>query len=194
MYSIRKDVCFCQRLAQLLAWFERARLCQRKSGGIVGLQDRYGEPRNDMTVWKIVIGVAIGSVIGGMVLYAIDRYMTQHAITQALESFGQTMRGINHATEREQAAKQRQGAAEEAARALQDQRDRQALADQQRSAEAARRLAQEAAERKERAWAKYYKKPPQCDGDPNSETMMACANQFIRAKREFEEAYAAGKL
>jgi len=35
---------------------------------------------------------------------------------------------------------------------------------------------------------------PCCDNNPNQEQLVECANQHIRAKRKFEEAYAAGKL
>lgn len=46
------------------------------------------------------------------------------------------------------------------------------------------------ADRKERAWAKYYKKPAIC----SDAATMECANGFIRAKRMFEEKYARGEL
>jgi hypothetical protein len=52
----------------------------------------------------------------------------------------------------------------------------------------------EAAARKERAWTQFYKQPPQCDGNPTDAAMTECANHYIRARRHFEEAYAAGKL
>jgi hypothetical protein len=51
-----------------------------------------------------------------------------------------------------------------------------------------------ALERKQRAWARYYKKPPHCDNNPSSDSLVDCANHFIRARRQFEEDYAAGKL
>jgi len=49
-------------------------------------------------------------------------------------------------------------------------------------------------ERKERAWAKQYKKPPQCEDPSAGDLLVECANHFIRARREFEQAYATGKL
>jgi hypothetical protein len=52
----------------------------------------------------------------------------------------------------------------------------------------------EAAARKEPAWTQFYKQPPQCDGNPTDAAMTECANHYIRARRHFEEAYAAGKL
>ena len=34
-----------------------------------------------------------------------------------------------------------------------------------------------------------YKKPPKCDGNPTSETMTECANDYIRTKQQFDRAY-----
>jgi hypothetical protein len=64
----------------------------------------------------------------------------------------------------------------------------------ERKAALAQQAAQQAIERKERAWALFYKKPSACDEIPPKATMVECANHFIRAKREFEQLYEAGKL
>ena len=58
----------------------------------------------------------------------------------------------------------------------------------------AQTAATDAAMRRERAWAKYYKRPALCDDQPSNETMMKCANDHIRAKRQFDLGYEAGKL
>jgi hypothetical protein len=55
------------------------------------------------------------------------------------------------------------------------------------------RAARLAAERKAREWAGFYKKPPLCDDNPNKDVMIECANHYIRAKRQFDEAYGAGR-
>lgn len=47
--------------------------------------------------------------------------------------------------------------------------------------------------RKEAAWQKYYKRSAQCD-KPDGSGFVECANQHIRARRNFEALYAAGKL
>lgn len=47
--------------------------------------------------------------------------------------------------------------------------------------------------RKEAAWQKYYKRSPLCD-KPDGSGFVECANQHIRARRNFESLYAAGKL
>lgn len=63
-----------------------------------------------------------------------------------------------------------------------------------REAAAAQNVAPPRDERKERLWAKLYKKPPQCDEPSATDRLVECANHFIRARREFEQDYAAGLL
>jgi len=48
--------------------------------------------------------------------------------------------------------------------------------------------------RKEQAWALYYHRPAQCEGNPTPQQMIDCANDHIRARRRFEADYAAGRL
>ena len=55
------------------------------------------------------------------------------------------------------------------------------------------RSAQQATERKERAWSLFYKKPSACEDSPPKASLVECANHFIRAKREFEQLYTASK-
>jgi len=55
-------------------------------------------------------------------------------------------------------------------------------------------LAEEAARRKERAWQKFYQRPTICTEDRRGEFLIECANHSIRARREFEERYANGRL
>lgn len=48
--------------------------------------------------------------------------------------------------------------------------------------------------RKERAWARWYQRPPSCEGNPSTDQLIECANHFIRSKREFDERWRAGML
>jgi type IV secretory pathway VirB10-like protein len=64
----------------------------------------------------------------------------------------------------------------------------------QRARETAQQSAAEAVRRKERAWERYYQRPAFCADNPTGAQMVQCANHHIRARREFEERYAAGKL
>lgn len=54
--------------------------------------------------------------------------------------------------------------------------------------------AEEVARRKERAWARFYKRPAACDGNPSADQLIECGNHFIRAKREFDERWRTGTL
>jgi hypothetical protein len=64
----------------------------------------------------------------------------------------------------------------------------------QRAREAAQQASLAAARRKERAWARWYQRPAFCNENPTSAQMVECANHHIRARKEFEERYAAGRL
>lgn len=66
----------------------------------------------------------------------------------------------------------------------------QAFENERKAHEAARRAEADAVERKEKAWARYYRPPAHCV----SAATMECTNRYIRAKREFEELYAKGAL
>ena len=140
-------------------------------------------PDDGTLLWKIAAGVAIGIVVAAVVLYAIVNYRAQVAVEELTRSLQQVSRSVSESSERASRERQRQ----EADRAALEQDARQRQAEQLR-------VTAEAALRKERAWAKFYRKPPNCEGNPNNDQLVECANQFIRAKRQFEEAYAAGKL
>jgi hypothetical protein len=64
----------------------------------------------------------------------------------------------------------------------------------ERARESAQLAAVEAARRKERAWQRYYQRPDFCADNPTAAQMVQCANQYMRARKEFEERYPAGRL
>jgi hypothetical protein len=64
----------------------------------------------------------------------------------------------------------------------------------QRARETAEQAAVEAARRKERAWQRFYQRPDFCADNPTAALMVQCANQYIRARKDFEERYSAGRL
>jgi hypothetical protein len=64
----------------------------------------------------------------------------------------------------------------------------------QRARETAEQAAIEAARRKERAWQRFYQRPEYCADNPTAAQMVQCANHHIRARKEFEERYGAGRL
>jgi hypothetical protein len=147
-------------------------------------------PRDDMLMWKVAGGVFIGSLVAAAVIAAVERYRVQVAFEEATRFF-QSMTSSAQKSSARATAEMRE---REARRAAEAEAARERAAEQQRSTEASKRAALEEAARKERAWAKFYKRPPMCDDNPNNQTMVECANGHIRAKRQFEEQYAAGKL
>jgi hypothetical protein len=80
--------------------------------------------------------------------------------------------------------------ARQAALDEQEAAKRRAAREREEQEVAARRAEAAEAERKEQAWAKFYRKPASC----NDAATMTCANDYIRAKRDFEKKYAKGEL
>ena len=66
----------------------------------------------------------------------------------------------------------------------------QAIRERQQAEEQSRLAAEAEAERKEKAWARFYRRPPACT-DAGS---LECANSYIRARQTFEVKYARGEL
>ena len=145
--------------------------------------------------WPIAAGVLVGVVIGGVAVYQVGQDPIRRFIDDPVGPLRQLTadrpRASAPLSEKEQ---QRQAAEQAKDKASRDHQARQLRADQQRAAGGGGSEALQAADRKERAWNKYYKKPATCKGNPSNESMTECANHYIRAKRQFEEAYAAGKL
>jgi hypothetical protein len=54
--------------------------------------------------------------------------------------------------------------------------------------------AEEVARRRERAWARFYKRPATCEGNPTGDQLVECGNHYIRMRREFDERWRAGNL
>jgi len=52
---------------------------------------------------------------------------------------------------------------------------------------AAQRAADALAKRKERAWAASYVAPASCEHPPTWKDQVDCGNQYMRAKKEFEQ-------
>lgn len=148
--------------------------------------DRY----DDNLMWKIAGGVAIGIIVAALVLFFVERYRTQLAFEEAAK----VLQGLTKGWDASNARSAEEARRRDAQRAAAEQQSRLEKAAQQRAAEDAKRAAIEEAARKERAWLRFYKRPPHCDNNPNQEQLVECANHHIRAKRQFEEAYAAGKL
>jgi hypothetical protein len=144
---------------------------------------------DDNLAWKIAIGVFVGILAAGLVAHWVRMYFIQ----QALQDFNKSIQQISVQSQRSTQELQRQQALQqEQVLAAANQR-RLDLAAAQRQAEDARRQQLDEATRKETAWSKYYRKPSHCD-TADGQAFVECANGHIRAKRQFEELYAAGKI
>jgi hypothetical protein len=64
-------------------------------------------------------------------------------------------------------------------------------AEKQEKARAAQQMVIETAKRKEKAWVAYYVAPTSCEHPPAWKDQVDCGNQYIRAKREFEQQWQA---
>ena len=95
------------------------------------------------------------------------------------------------AYELDKSAKAAQAAEGQRAANAERQRQQAMAADAaaQQAAAEAQRQRQLADAKKEAAWAKFYKRDPACDDNPNTETFTRCANEHLRAKTQFEATY-----
>jgi hypothetical protein len=164
-------------------------------------QGRIEEARGGSGAWKLALGVVLGMALGGALVYGLGRYQARseaaeaaRAIERSLHSAGPTAAGLPPLPASEPAAAQ---AANDAPAALPKAEPGVPIIAASpvlapREPDPAIRAAQRALERKEKAWAAYYKKPASCDDNPSKDTMVECANHYIRAKRQFEQDYAGG--
>lgn len=143
---------------------------------------------------QMAVCALVGAVIGGATVYQIGPDPIQRALAAALSSFKQVTRSEAPVAPPPSEKERQRAVAEQAqASASRDEQARQLRADQQKASGGAGSAALEAAAHKERAWTRFYKRPSQCEGNPTAEAMTECANHYIRSKRQFDEAYAAGK-
>lgn len=158
--------------------------------------------------WKVAAAVAVGIVIGGTLMWAVDRrgewpgasasQQPAEAAREVAEPAAAAARtpglqlpdeptgaGVPAPSLRPTAASEPRPLPRQSAGAVARDTDGRAAPLQHTS--------QQAAERKERAWALFYSKPAACEESPPRASLVECANHFIRAKREFDQLYAAGK-
>ena len=164
-------------------------------------QGRAEEARAGTGAWKLALGVALGMVVGGALVYGLGRYQARtqaaeapRAIERAVHSAGPIAAGLPPlpASEPQVSQAASEGSAPPSKAEPQAPAEAASAVLALREPDAAARAAQRALERKERAWAAYYKKPAPCDDNPSKDAMIECANHYIRAKRQFEQDYAGG--
>ena len=144
-------------------------------------------PPKERSAWGIALGVAAGIIIGGGILFGAARWYEHYQLRKTLEAIQAQTKAAAEAT-------QRRLAAERARREAVEEKKRQDEAEQQRAAAEAAFAQQREQQRREDAWARFYKRPESCVQPVNSAVFTECANEHIRAKRRFEELWAAGKL
>lgn len=146
------------------------------------------------SIWTIAAGVCLGTLLASVITWAAAELRLRWELQQVSTSLNSTLKEqadqaqrailkMNRDTQLEQ---QRQ--ARERERAAAD--ERQHTADQQRAGEVQKRATQAEVDRKEAAWKRVYRPSPGCEA---ASTSVECANEHIRAKREFESKYSPGK-
>jgi len=144
---------------------------------------------------RMQLGVIIALALACLVLVVIVgvtfvQWRTQAAAQETLRLSQEAQRQAQAQLEQMRREALTRQAQLEAEQQRQEEKRIQAFNEQQRAAEAARRAEAEAADRREKAWARFYRPPPHCE----TAATMECTNRFIRAKRTFDEKYAKGQL
>lgn len=131
----------------------------------------------------IAAGVAIGVLVAAGVIWMCWLLQLRLVADEAAKQAQQAAARVH--------AEQQRQAEDAQARELQ-RRTTEAAA--QRTAEERKRHAADEAQRKDLAWSRFYVKPARCDESRGGNWSVDCANEYMRAKRAFEELYSAGKL
>ncbi len=138
----------------------------------------------------IAVSVIAGAMAFVVIFVAVSRWRSEASAQRSQRAAQEAAQQAEiEAQELKRVADARQ-AAQQAAIERQSAQRLQEAAERQRLADAASLAAAEALAGKERAWAKFYRKPAAC----NDATTMECVNANIRAKRAFEDKYARGEL
>ena len=160
------------------------------------------------TAWKVTAGVVAGVVLGGTLVYAIEHYMPGLALHETAQVFGQAMREGSQRSAPEPAPPLRDSTAPQAVAAPLEGQLLQAQAAppsagvvapapllrvaNERNPDLGTVAARADLSRKAQAWAEHYQKPRHCLENPSADTLVDCANHYIRARREFDAAFEAG--
>jgi hypothetical protein len=137
-----------------------------------------------ISLWlHIAAGVCVGMLTAAFLIWRVAVVV----IEQEAAKLADARRQIAETAQRE-----RTMAARDQAQSAESNRQRLAEAERASESEEARRRAE--ADRRELAWTRYYAKPPACDETKGGTWSVACANDYIRARKKFADEYAAGKL
>ena len=121
---------------------------------------------------QIATGVALGIVTAALLIWLTFEWRARQAAEEAHRAAQQFLaeqkRIQEQATRQEALINARQSAAVQA--------HRQAMANQQRMIEQAKRAQLDARDSKEKAWGRFYKKPAGCDETAGGSWTVECAN------------------
>lgn len=124
----------------------------------------------------IAVGVAAGSVVAAVCIF----YFWQWQLRQAAQEAAAQLKASIASTRAEADRNAELARRAEAARRIE-------LASAERAAEERKRKLLLQSQQLEEAWARFYRKPAQCDESRGGNWSVDCANDFIRAKRAFAE-------
>jgi flagellar biosynthesis GTPase FlhF len=153
----------------------------------------FARRKPEYSTTQIVLGVAGGILLAGAIGFFVRLYMVKTAVETIVHEVNKTTVQMQRQTQETAQRIQQQNEQRMENLRRQEEQRRQQLASIQRAQYAAQMAEQSEKARKEDAWAKFYKKPAHCD-TAEGQAFIECANSHIRAKRKFDELWAAGKL
>lgn len=131
-----------------------------------------------ITFWTIAGAVMLGILMADGVKTITNAALVRWQMSEAIDAF-------NKATERSR----REHEQAERISAEADAKAAQARENAVMAAEAAQRAKAAEAARKDTAWKAYYKPAGICSDPPDATTFTKCANDHLRAKKQFEATY-----
>jgi hypothetical protein len=153
------------------------------------------QPQARRPAARMHLGLIVALALAGLVLVWIVgvtfvQWRAQVAAQETLRMTQEAQRQAQAQIEQMQREALARQAQLEAEQQREEDKRIQAFTAQQRAADAARRAEADIADRREKAWARFYRPPPHCE----TAATMDCTNRYIRARRVFDEKFAKGEL
>ena len=147
--------------------------------------------RDGRMQFGVVVALAVaGLVLVWIVIVTFVQWRTQAAAQETLRLNQEAQRQAQAQIEQMQREALVRQAQLEVEQQRQEEKRIQDFNEQQRAADEARRAEAETADRREKAWARFYRPPPHCE----TAATMECTNRYIRARRVFDEKFAKGEF
>lgn len=124
----------------------------------------------------IAVGVAVGSIVASICIFYLWQWQMRLAAEEVAAKFKAEASAAQAAANRNAEMARRA----EAAKRLE-------LAAAERAIEDRKRSLLQQHQQLEADWARFYRKPVQCDESRGGSWTVECANDFIRAKKAFAE-------